>query len=179
VANAFYEDGTRPSEHSETNLRRPADVYIPRWRGGPAAAWDFAVTSGLRDDIIAASTRDPEAPLVRYEDYKCSHLDTKRQCNDQGFSFTPLIVEATGGRWGPQARKVWSELAKATALASGELLTENLSGLQLQQRLSMALQKEIARSLLRRFAHGAQSLGDSSLAGVLAEDAHAESDIDH
>ena len=149
-------------------------MYIPRWRGGPAAAWDFAVTSGLRDEIIATSARDPEAPLVRYEDFKCSHRDTKRQCNDQGFSFTPLIVEATGGRWGPQARKVWSELAKATALASGELSTENLCGFQLQQRLSMALQKEVARSLLRRFSHGSHVLGDCSLAGILAEDACAE-----
>ena len=55
LAGAFYEDGSRPSEEGERSLRRPADVYIPRWRQGPAAAWDFAVTSGLRDDVVASS----------------------------------------------------------------------------------------------------------------------------
>eukprot|EP00973_Karenia_brevis_P024501 3379831-Karenia_brevis.AAC.1 len=32
--------------------RRPADVFLPRWRAGPPAALDFAVTSGLRPDVV-------------------------------------------------------------------------------------------------------------------------------
>jgi hypothetical protein len=178
LVGAFYEDGTRPSDQDESNQRRPADVYIPRWRGGPASAWDFAVTSGLRDDIVALSARDPEAAVVRYEDYKCSYKDTKQQCVDQGFTFTPVILEATGGKWGPQARKIWSELAKATALASGELTTGSTCGVQLQQRLGMALQKENARALLRRFSHGVACNGEASLAGVLAEDACTHGDVE-
>jgi len=178
LSGAFFEDGSRPSEDGESSLRRPADVYIPRWRQGPAAAWDFAVTSGLRDDIVASSARDAEAPLVRFEDHKCSYKDTKQQCSEQGFSFTPLVVEATGGRWGPQARKVWSELAKATALASGELMTENLCGVHLQQRLGLALQKENARALLRRFSPITAHIEESSLAGVLAEDACTRGDME-
>ena len=35
------EDGGRPDD---SGLRRPADVYVPRWRNGIPAAFDFAVS---------------------------------------------------------------------------------------------------------------------------------------
>ena len=47
---ALAEDGSRGDPHS----RRPADVYLPRWRQGVPAALDFAVTSGLRDSVTSS-----------------------------------------------------------------------------------------------------------------------------
>ena len=46
------------SSEDQSANRRPADVYIPRWRRGAPAALDFAVTSGLRGDILARSPVD-------------------------------------------------------------------------------------------------------------------------
>ena len=146
------ENGSQSNEHlSNPGSRRPADVYLPRWRLGPPAAWDFAVTSGLRLDVISDSVRDPEAVLYRYEDFKCSHLDTKTQCQGQGITFVPMVMEAVGGGWGKTARGIWSELAKTSALAYGELQSEDASAVQLRQRLSMTLHRENARACLRRF----------------------------
>ena len=138
-------------ENSGAGARRPADVYIPRWRAGPPAAWDFAVTSGLRLDVLAASARDADEVLTKYEDFKCTYKDTKTLCQSQGMTFTPMIMEAVGGGWGKIARGVWSELAKSSALATGELETTNSCAVMFRQRLSMTLHRENARACLRRF----------------------------
>ena len=149
---SLYEHGGSAQEgDSNSSARRPADVYIPRWKGGPPAAWDFAVTSGLRTETMADSARDPEVALNRYEDLKCSFQETKSRCQDQGITFLPLVMEADGGGWSRTARSVWSELAKISALATGELETASSSGIMLQQRLSMVLHRENARACLRRF----------------------------
>jgi len=118
---------------------------------GPPAAWDFAVTSGLRLDLPVEVMGNADGVTARYEDYKCSHNDTRADCQVQGISFIPMIVEAVGGSWGKMARCVWSELAKNYVLASGELATEDTCGTMLQQRLSMTLHRENARACLRRF----------------------------
>ncbi len=147
-----YENGVAMGQDDgDPGSRRPADVYIPRWRSGPAAAWDFAVTSGLRVDSLAASAQDPDAVLTKYEDFKCSHQDTKAQCQSQGLTFIPMVMEAVGGGWGKVARGVWSELAKSSALATGELESESSCAIMLRQRLSMTLHRESARACLRRF----------------------------
>ena len=150
---SLYENGSSSGDtDSSPSFRRPADVYIPRWRSGPPAAWDFAVTSGLRLESIADSARDPDAALTKYEDFKCQHQETKTPCSAQGITFIPMVMEAVGGGWGKVARSVWSQLAKSSALASGELQTESSSAIMLRQRLSMTLHRENARALPKRFA---------------------------
>ena len=72
-------------------------MYIPRWRSGPPAAWDFAVTSGLRDDVLLSSVMDREAVLTNYEDFKENFKSTSTQCQQSGLSFIPMIMEASGG----------------------------------------------------------------------------------
>ena len=154
VFGSMYENGSCIGEDdSNPGARRPADIFIPRWRAGPPAAWDFAVTSGLRMDSLTDSIRDPDAATTKYEDFKCSYKDTASQCQDQGMSFVPMVVEAVGGGWGKVARGVWSELAKTSALAIGELETERTSAIMLRQRLSMTLHRENARACLRRIVH--------------------------
>jgi hypothetical protein len=101
-------------------------------------------------DSMADSIRDPDAALHKYEDLKRSHQDTAAQCQGQGISFVPMIMEAVGGGWGVVARGVWSELAKTSALANGELETERSCAIMLRQQLSMILHRENARAVLRR-----------------------------
>jgi len=151
VGSGFENGSSFDEHHSNRSARRPADVYVPRWRSGPPAAWDFAVTSGMRLEALGDSARDPGAVLSRYEDFKCMHLDTKVQCQGQGINFLPMVIEAVGGGWGAVARSVWTELAKSSALATGELTTESASAIMLHQRLSMTLHRENARACLRRF----------------------------
>ena len=78
------------------------------------------------------------------EDY----LDTKASCQAEGFSFVPMLVEATGGGWGSQALRVWSFLANSTATATGE--DRASAKLHLMQNLSLVLHRENARALVRR-----------------------------
>lgn len=132
----------------DDSMRRPADVYLPRWRKGTPAALDFAVTSGLRGDIVNLSANDGSVAVRNYEDFKCAHLNTKVKCEEEGISFIPVICEADGGGWGPEANNIWSELAKYKSLKTGE--KTSIIAIQLLQSLGIILQKENARSILRR-----------------------------
>ena len=67
--------------------RRPADIYVPRWDLGGAAAFDFAVTSGLRSDLLERTAADGSSCLVSYELYKNSFLDTAAHCASEGVAF--------------------------------------------------------------------------------------------
>ena len=137
--------------NAQPQLRRPADVFIPRWRSGPPAAWDFAVTGGLRVDMLRDAVQGSDNVCTRYEDFKCEHEDTQTQCLAQGITFIPMVMEAVGGGWGKQARSVWSELAKSSALAIGELESNKSCAMMLRQQLSMTLHRENARACLKRF----------------------------
>ena len=106
-------------------------------------ALDFAVTSGLRSRY--ATLQDRSASLLAYEDHKRTHLDTAALCAAEGLGFTPMVVEAVGGGWGPAAAKMFSELAKAK---SGE--SEDFVANQLYQRLGVILHRENARAVLKR-----------------------------
>jgi len=139
------EDG---SQRDDTGARRPADVYLPRYRLGAAACLDFAVTSGLRTDILPATLQDNQAPARRYEDYKCSHLDTKSTCEAEGMTFIPMVMEACGGSWGPSAHKVLNELAKSSATASGE--SESIAVERILQNTGFIVHRESARAIVRR-----------------------------
>ena len=126
------ENGVAPRDPT---ARRPADVYIPRWRQGLPLAMDFAVTSGIRQSTAQASIQDPSSAVTAYEDFKRNHLDTARLCNEEGLSFVPVVVEANGGLWGPSARKIFSELAKTKSVHSGEQSDKILG--QLYQNLDV------------------------------------------
>jgi len=113
LCGSTYESGGSIGElDGIAGARRPADVYIPRWRLGPPAAWDFAVTSGLRLDLPPDALDNTSCITDRYQDFKCSHNSTQADCQAQGISFIPMVVEAVGGGWGKMARCVWSELAR-------------------------------------------------------------------
>ena len=95
------EDGSQP----RGNSRRPAAVWIANWNLHGPAAFDVAVTSGLRQGHLAASAADGSKASMDYEVRKCHHLDTLQACATEGLQFIPLVVEACGGGWGPTALK--------------------------------------------------------------------------
>ena len=128
--------------------RRPADVYLPAWGVHGPAALDLAVTSGMRNTVLAASAADGASAASHYEDRKRAFLQTATLCSGQGLQFLPLIAEACGGGWGPTAMKTWRVLGGLCAARSGLSASEGVQ--QLMQSLSVALQRENARAVLRR-----------------------------
>ena len=147
-----------PHQHDQyvgSGLRRPADVFVPRWRDGFPAALDFAVTSGLRTDVIDRVATDGSAAVVAYEHRKRSHLGTEDLCSQEGFSFIPLVVEAHGGSWGLEARKAFSNIALRATATSGESSAVAVD--KLTQRLCCLLQRENARAVLKRLPGWAAS----------------------
>ena len=144
------ENGSERDPHAN---RRPADVYLPRWRRGTPAALDFAVTSGLRSDMVHRSAMDGSAAAKSYEDFKRSHLDTENECQREGITFIPIICEADGCGWGPTAHAVWSELAKHKSILTRE--QNSTIAMRLLQSLGLVVHRENARAILRRSPNNA------------------------
>lgn len=146
--------------------RRPADVFIPRWRNGIPAALDFAVTSGLRGDLVVSSAEASGTAAERYEEHKRQFLDTARRCSDAGVAFVPMVAEAHGGSWGREARRAFAVLAKRAADAAGE--EPALVAAEHAQRLSLLLHKETARAVLRRLRTQPGTAAEARLAAATA-----------
>ena len=138
------EDGSQP----RGNGRRPADVWIANWNLHGPAAFDVAVTSGLRQGHLAASAADGSKASMDYEVRKCHHLDTLQACATEGLQFIPLVVEACGAGWGPTALKTWRSLSAAIAARTSESSSVELQ--RLLQALGIALHRENARAIMRR-----------------------------
>jgi hypothetical protein len=160
---ALAEDG---SDRDVDALRRPADVFLPRWRQGLPAALDFAVSSGLRESAIQTTLLDGAACTRVYEDFKREYLNTQARCEEEGVSFLPVVVEAHGGGWGQEAHKVWAQLAKLKCSITGE--RESVAACNLLQRLGVILHRENARAILKRWPVVGQGSQRDYLAAVVA-----------
>ena len=145
LAGALQESG---ADRDPNTHRRPADVYLPRWRRGTPAALDLAVTSGLKRDMVQKPIEDGSSAVRAYEVFKRSYMDTETKCQEEGINFIPIICEADGGGWGPAAHAVWSELAKHKSVLTGE--SNSITATHLLQSLGLILHKENARAILRR-----------------------------
>ena len=132
----FCEAGTLATAQG----RRPADVYIPQWGLRGPAAFDLAVTNGLRGDVLAASAADGSRASAAYEARKRSHQHTEAQCDAQGLQFVPLVAEACGGGWGKTAMSTWRTLGSLISARTGESTSIVIE--QLLQSLSVSLQCE-------------------------------------
>ena len=120
--------------------RRPADVWVGNWGAHGPAAFDLAVTSGLRQGAVAASAATGARAA---EARKRAHLQTAATCADEGLQFIPLVAEAASGGWAPVAMQTWRQLAHCVAARSGEQPKVELEKL-------LSLQRENARAVLRR-----------------------------
>ena len=133
---------------SNTNGRRPADIWFPDWRNGKAGAVDFAVTSGLRSDMLQSSISDPTVVCARYDDFKRGYLDTEVQCAARNLDFLPFVLEAHSGGVGKTARRICSHIAKIGSQRESEEISETTC--TLFRRITISLHRENARAVLRR-----------------------------
>ena len=172
VQGSRCEDGSEGREGGRgPEARRPADIYVPRWDLGGKAALDFAVTSGLRTDLLEQTATDGLSCLRSYEHSKNSYLDTAEHCASEGITFVPMVVEAHSGAWGPAAAKVWLKLGRAISLVSGE--STAIESLRARQNLGLALHRETARAILRRSpVHCRTESRDAAQALLCSENTH-------
>ena len=136
----------------ETTLRgrRPADVWVPSWRGSGPAAFDFAVTSGMQSSALHRSAVDGTEAALKYEQVKREFQNTADTCQQNGLQFLPLVLEAHGGGMGPTAKATLKASARQAAAQTGQPTSQ--ASQELMQRISIALQRENARSVLRRLS---------------------------
>ena len=59
-----------------------------------------------------------------------------------------MVMEASGGAWGPSARKVWNLIARASSRLTGEPHSQKAE--EITQLLSATLQIANAQAVLRR-----------------------------
>ena len=109
-----YSDGVW-TQIAWTDGRRPADVYLPHWHLGGSSALDFAVTSGLRVDVLRDSAADGATATRTYEHFKKTYLNTYEECQANGFVFTPMVFEAHAGSCGAAARKTLKDIGAIAA----------------------------------------------------------------
>ena len=112
-------------EDPSSGLRRPADVYLPTWKGGFPAALDFAATSPQRLDALARVAQGGPAAAESYEHFKRSRLNAAEECARQGVSFVPMVAEPSRA-WAPEAMRTLRELARVSALRSGRSQSDTL-----------------------------------------------------
>ena len=132
----------------QNSARRPADVWLPAWGLHGPAAFDVAAASGLRSGDLARTAADGAHAATAYEARKRAHLDTEALCRNEGLQFVPLVVEACAGGWGPTAVRTLRALGELLADRTGQ--TPAAATEHLFQALSVVLQRENARAVLRR-----------------------------
>ena len=154
MVDAVEEDGRRRDGVRGADGRRPADVYLPCWRVGRPVALDFAASSGLRVGSLGRSAIPDAGQLystAAAEDYagrKRAFLNTEVHCNEEGFDFVAMVVEASGGGWTADARRVWYEIARTAARLTGDLVASKLE--QYHQALPIPLHRANAIAIHRR-----------------------------
>lgn len=100
--------------------RRPADIYLPAWGLHGPAALDLAVSSGLCSVVLAQSAQDGRHAASAYESRKRSFQNTDQLCRGQGLQFLPIVAEACGGGFAPQAVEVFRTLGSLLAAKTGQ-----------------------------------------------------------
>ena len=143
------------------STHRPADVYLPALQGGMPVALDFAVTAPQRQDIIRSSSVELLAAAASYGQAKRDYKNTAHECELQGVTFQPMVVE-TSGAWSNESLQVLRMLAKSCGLRTGRG-----AGTVLQEFLQAAgasIRRANARAHLKRRSQDTTAECTASLA---------------
>ena len=153
---------------SSAQARRPADIWVAGRDARQPQAVDFAVTSGLRDTQLGTGQGDVASVFEEYEMYKRGYKGTDTQCQQQGLTFTPFIIEAHAGGLSPLARRTLDGFS--TEIAAAQRSEPAAVSFMIAQRISCSLQRESARAILRRRPCGrAPALAAAGWDAVLAD----------
>ena len=134
--------GNNLTNHSHT---RPADLLVPNWVLGKAAAFDLSVTSPLNPTSLLEASVTTGVAALTTELRKHSSNDTK--CKELDWVCVPLVVESYGA-WGKEALESISQLASRLATCSSK--TKSVVLTELYGRLNLHLVRANAIAILSR-----------------------------
>lgn len=120
--------------------RRVDGMSLILWARGQTLIWDAACTETFQPSLVESPARvagKAARNMVRKKEHNYAPL------LDQNYHFVPFVVE-TMGPWCEVAKVFFNELAKRIALKTHEPRTKSF----LQQRISMAIQKGNAASVM-------------------------------
>ena len=124
---------------------RPADVYLPCWKGGRPAALDITVISTMQQSTMQSAADNQGHALLVAENRKLTtHAPA---CQAAGISFIPLAIESLGGL---------SDATNKTISSIGRLIGQRFgvpphgSSRHLFQRLAVSLWRGNATAWIHR-----------------------------
>ena len=132
-----------PSGLFRSDGKRPDGISLVPWKNGKLLVWDATCPDTFAPSYIAHATSEAGAVAAQAEQKKCEkycHLDT----------FVPVAIE-TSGAIGPTTRVFLRELGQRLGQVTGEARSYNY----LLQRLSVAIQRGNAASVLGSVGHAA------------------------
>ena len=118
-----------------------ADIYLPNWTRGQAAALNVTVISTLQQLTLVGATSTPGHALWVGEERKmAAHAEA---CRAVGVLFVPLVVRSMGG-WSDEAIHTIASIGCLKGQRLGIPLSESIR--HLFQRLTISLWKGNATS---------------------------------
>ena len=85
---------------------RPADIYVPNLQCGQQTALDFAITSGLKNDVVVHSTKNNKFATEEYSNLKWNLNNIGKLCQNNDIKYIPMIVEASTGSWNIEGENI-------------------------------------------------------------------------
>eukprot|EP00731_Ephydatia_muelleri_P021902 Em0014g493a len=128
--------------HSKT---RPADILIPNWVMGRAAALDVSVTSPLNPQTLLEAGVTATAAALTTEERKHDENDPK--CSELGWVCIPVVAESYGA-WGREATLLFLTIASRIATLSNK--PKSVTLIDIYGRLNLQLVRANATSILAR-----------------------------
>ena len=95
--------------------RRPADIWVPRGVSGFAEAWDFSVSSLLRNSHLSSATRSVADVFHEMEARRRAFQDTASMVAERGATFCPLVLEPAGEGGPKPSGRLWLGLPPSPA----------------------------------------------------------------
>jgi len=137
-----------PRSLTQHDDRRPDGLSLTPWSGGKCLAWDFTCPDTLAVSHLNAAVTGPGVVATEAE----RQTRIKYACLTHAYHFVPVAVE-TLGALGEEASDFVHELGRRIATVTGEKRSTEF----LLQRLSVAIQRGNASSVLGTVDSGAQS----------------------
>ena len=122
------------------------------WKNGKLLVWDATCPDTFAPSYTASATSEAGAVAAQAEEKKCD-----KYCNlVTGHIFVPVAIE-TSGAFGPRTKGFLTELGQCLRQVTGEVRS---SAFLLLQRLSVAIHRGNAASVMGTISHGVVDLED-------------------
>ena len=124
---------------------KPADILIPHWAKGRAAALDVTVVNPLAPSYLTHSKNT--AGYAMEQAFTRKYREVGAACRAEGIEFIPMPTESLGGMHDTTVQQV-KKLGAALALSSGSDQAEQTKFLF--QMISLLQKRDIASLILNR-----------------------------